>query len=293
MLTIAAAAWEAELLPALGGAIGALRYAGQDVLRPTPDGATDPLDSACFPLVPYANRIAGGRFAFDGRDDHAAAQFRRASAQPARAWLAARVGSGSRRASDRARLRHRHDGGGGLAVALSCRAVVRARRDGLSVALSLANESRAPMPAGPRPASLFPRLAADGAALRCRARLACAIRRSLPTHDADADHFGDWRGGAVIAGTDLVDNAYERWDGNASLDQGDRTIRLVAEGARDLHLCIPAGGSFCCVEPVTHLPDAFNRPGGLFDVLPAGGSMTLTMRISVETGGRSSEITSG
>ena len=41
---------------------------GVDLLRRAPDGADDPLAMASFPLVPYANRIAQGRFAFDGAD---------------------------------------------------------------------------------------------------------------------------------------------------------------------------------------------------------------------------------
>lgn len=283
MLKLAAAGWEAVLLPVLGGAIGALRYAGQDVLRPTPDDATDPLDSACFPLVPYANRIAGGRFAFDGRIVTLPRNF---GEHPHslhglgwhRAW---EVLEG---ASDRARIRHRHDGGGGWPWRYRAEQLFVLGVDGLNVTLSVANESEAPMPAG---LGLHPyfRVSPRTVLRFGSGRVWLADPAQLPTHDADADHFGDWHGGAVMAGRDLVDNAYERWDGNASLDGGDRTIRLVAEGARDLHLCIPVGGSFCCVEPVTHLPDAFNRPGGLFDVLPAGGSMTLRMRISVETGG--------
>ena len=61
-----------------------------------------------------------------------------------------------------------------------------------------------------------------------------------------------------------------------------RSSACRAEGARDLHLYHPAGESFCCLEPVSHLPDAFNRPEGVFDVVPAGGSLALTIRIGVE-----------
>ncbi len=64
---LAAGEWRATLRPEIGGSIASLSVAGLDVLRPMPDAATDPLHSACFPLVPYANRIRGGRFAFGGR----------------------------------------------------------------------------------------------------------------------------------------------------------------------------------------------------------------------------------
>ena len=53
--------------PALGGAVLSLRRGEEDLLRPTPAGAADVLQTACFPLVPFANRIAQGRFAWGGR----------------------------------------------------------------------------------------------------------------------------------------------------------------------------------------------------------------------------------
>ena len=58
--------WEAGLLPSLGGAIAYLTRDGRDVLRRAPEGVDDPLATGCFPLVPYANRIAHGRFSFAG-----------------------------------------------------------------------------------------------------------------------------------------------------------------------------------------------------------------------------------
>ncbi|CAN5706558.1 hypothetical protein BH11PSE6_BH11PSE6_00450 [soil metagenome] len=112
MVTLAGAGWELDLLPALGGAIGALRFQGTDILRPTADSTTDPLQSACFPLVPYANRIAGGRFSFGGRDIRLPLNF---GDHPntlhgfgwQRPWDVVEV------APDRARLTQVHDGGDG------------------------------------------------------------------------------------------------------------------------------------------------------------------------------------
>ena len=53
--------------PQRGGAIREFSCDGRDVLRPTPESAgDDPLDMACFPMVPFVNRIADGRFDFGG-----------------------------------------------------------------------------------------------------------------------------------------------------------------------------------------------------------------------------------
>lgn len=61
-----------ELLPALGGAIS--RYASRvgdrtiDWLRPARANIADPEMAACFPLVPFSNRVRQGRFLFRGRE---------------------------------------------------------------------------------------------------------------------------------------------------------------------------------------------------------------------------------
>src|SRR5258708_40196566 len=58
----------AEVWPEHGGAIASFRYGPRALLRPT--GRQQrylPTDLASFPLVPYSNRIANGRFQFAGR----------------------------------------------------------------------------------------------------------------------------------------------------------------------------------------------------------------------------------
>ena len=68
MIELRHGGWRLELRPEVGGSIGALSRDGADILRRMPDGSTDVLEAACFPLTPYANRIAGGVFAFEGRE---------------------------------------------------------------------------------------------------------------------------------------------------------------------------------------------------------------------------------
>jgi len=56
------------LAPHVGGSIRELTWRGEHVLRPASAGATDdPFEMACFPMVPFANRIARGCFDFDGQ----------------------------------------------------------------------------------------------------------------------------------------------------------------------------------------------------------------------------------
>lgn len=280
MIELSGAGWALTLLPALGGAIGALRHKGTDILRPTADDAIDPLQSACFPLVPYANRIAGGRFSFGGRAVALPLNF---GDHPntlhgfgwQRAWDVVEAGP------DRARLAHVHDGGGGWPWRYRAEQLFELGEHGLRVTLTLANAAREPMPAG---IGLHPYFAIHAGTRLClnAARVWLTDGDQIPSEAVAAGHFGDWAAGASISDAGFIDHSYEGWDGLATLDRGDRIVRLTAEGARDLHLFHPEGESFCCLEPVSHLPDAFNRPDAVFDLLPPGGSLALTIRIAVE-----------
>ncbi|MEI9904806.1 MAG: hypothetical protein WDN06_13180 [Asticcacaulis sp.] len=55
-----------DIHPDIGGALWRFTHKGRDVMRPTPDGATDALATASFPLVPFANRIRNGEFVLEG-----------------------------------------------------------------------------------------------------------------------------------------------------------------------------------------------------------------------------------
>src|SRR5438552_19144770 len=61
---------QVELAPATGGALAGFTYRGVDVLRPTPADVRaegNVRGHACYPLVPYSNRIANARLTLDGR----------------------------------------------------------------------------------------------------------------------------------------------------------------------------------------------------------------------------------
>lgn len=65
--------WQVGLLPSTGGCVAyaRVRIAGEwvDLLRPTPEDELDDCwSTASFPLVPWSNRIADGRFMWAGRE---------------------------------------------------------------------------------------------------------------------------------------------------------------------------------------------------------------------------------
>src|SRR5882757_397891 len=71
-VTLAAGKLRVELSPSIGGAILAFEWVGpgsaRSILRKCHSPLGKVLDAACFPLVPFVNRIRGGRFAFRGRE---------------------------------------------------------------------------------------------------------------------------------------------------------------------------------------------------------------------------------
>lgn len=72
-LVLGDGALEAELVPAIGGSVAGLRWRGVDLMRRLSDAdrdAANVLGVAMFPMVPYANRIAGNAFDFGGRRWH-------------------------------------------------------------------------------------------------------------------------------------------------------------------------------------------------------------------------------
>lgn len=268
--------WALELLPALGGAIGALRHEGHDVLRPTPEGARDALETGCFPLVPYANRIAYGQFEFAGHTHQLPLNF---GDHPhslhglgwQTEWTVAETGV------DHITLAHVHGGGAGWPWAYRAAQRFALAPGEARVELSLTNAGEVPMPAGLGLHPYFPCDAETCLTFKAE-RVWLADETMLPIEAAAAGAFGDWSASAPVAGATLIDNAYDGWDGAARVGQGWGEIELHGEGAHVLHIYRPPDAGFFCAEPVGHLPDAINRGG--MAVLQPGETRTLAMTLS-------------
>ncbi|TPE62647.1 aldose 1-epimerase [Sandaracinobacter neustonicus] len=276
MRPLAADGWELTLLPELGGSIGSLSHKGRDILRPTPPGATDPLQTACFPLLPYVNRIAQRSFNFGGRRWLLSANF---GDHPHslhgvgwhRAWEVTHATAAS------ATLSLKHPGGNGWPWPFHAEQRFALLPDGLSASLSIRNLADEPVPAGLGFHPYFPRFPDS----RLQANLSAAWTADatqLPLARVPADHFGNWAEGDSLTRPSLVDNAHEGWTGPARISGGGGLSTLLsATGADGLHLYIPPGEDFFCAEPVTHLPDAINREG--MDLLAPGQTLSIEMRI--------------
>ena len=278
MIAFAAQDWSAELRPEIGGSLASLRYRGVDVLRPMPEGSADPLQSACFPLAPWCNRIAEAHFGFAGRE---IALQRNFPPEPhslhGLSWH--RPWSVESQAENKCVLADDYDGSGLWPWAYGVRQRIRLGPKGCAITLVLTNHSDEPMPSGiglhpyfrRRPETHL-RFVADHVLLSDGGLLPTGI-------GAPADHFGDFARGATLP-PQTVDHCFVRWGGEASLRDDLGEIAIAADGAPDLHLYAPADGSALCLEPVSHTPDAPNRAPAEMIILPPGCSASMTMRIS-------------
>jgi aldose 1-epimerase len=280
------------LSPAVGGAIARFwleRMTGSavDLLRATPDAALarrDPWATACFPLVPWSNRIREGCFAFGGRtvslppnrppDRHTIhghgfqAGWTVVDLDPALAVL---------------EYAHAPDAWPWAYRAVQRVALTPVR---LELELTLTNEDDAPMPAGLGWHPYFPRTPETTLTARVRglwltdAEL-LPLTRVAPPSDRDP-------GRGLAVDRVALDNAFVGWDGQAVVAWPERRawLGLAAGGPLGtLVVYTPPGESFFCAEPVSHVADAFNlAAAGLTDTgmltLAPGESVRATLTLT-------------
>jgi len=274
-------AWRLDVAPHLGASIARLTWRGRDVLRPMPVGSSDVLEAGCFPLVPYANRIADGRFTFGGREVQLSVLSNFAPhALHGDGWL--RPWQALDRDDGTVALIYRHapDAWPWAYEAVQTFAL---SDDGLQVDLSLTNTGDEAMPAGLGLHPYFP--VNDRTRLTLSAPFVWALAEGqIPTALFPAESVFGWADGPRVVDAPFVDHCYVDWGGEARLSDGERVTTVTASAnAGWAHVYAP-GEAFCCVEPVTHRPDALHAPEGEVSglvVLQPGESMSMSMRIAV------------
>jgi aldose 1-epimerase len=288
-----------ELAPAVGGAIAAFTLGGADILRPTPRDARDAADVrrfACYPLVPYSNRIADARLAFGLRQHPLARNFGNAAHSIhgvgwQRAWTIVDATS----ASAQVALAHEAGDAGGwpwpFRVAQTFALAAQADGALLSVRLAIENAGTEPFPFGlgwhpffPKDADTTLGFAAAGVWENDTTQLPVA-RIGVPAR---------WRFDPPRAlGALALDHVFESATARATIawPARRRAADIEADGALDRRVVyVPEGRDFLAFEPVSHMTDAFNRaargePRTGTRVLPPGATFSCTMRIVARTTG--------
>ena len=279
---------ELTLSPSVGGAISSFRWisggARSAILRDSHTPLENVLDAACFPLVPYCNRIRGGSFTFRDREVRLAPNMAGdASPLHGQGWLGEwRVES---KTDAEAVLVFEHESGE-WPWAYAARQSFALDAGGLDLRLSCRNESADPMPCGLGFHPYFP----CGAATRIETDVAevwTVDENVLPVARMPAE--GRYAiGDDPVCGRDL-DNGYGGWSGRTLLTDPDwpYEMALSSPDARFFQLYSPRQGGIFVAEPVTHANAALNEPEGDWPslglrILEPGEEMTLEARIAIE-----------
>jgi aldose 1-epimerase len=284
VVTLEAGALSAGLVPEIGGSLAWFRFDGIEVMRALTverQRARDVLGTAMFPMVPYANRIAGNAFDFGGRT------WRFSANNPPERFNVHGTGWRLPWAA------HRRDGGVTMSLlhdAPDEPYSYEATQDfgltpgELRVALRLTNRGPVAMPFG---MGLHPWFNRDpDTQLRFAARdfylegpEGIATERLATPPELD-----------FAAGRRLPDswrnNDYGGWDGAAEIRWPGRGVGLaITADALFGHLMLYADPAkpFFCLEPQSNAPTAFNRLGAPEEtamgavILPPGETMTGTI----------------
>ena len=267
-----------SLAPQQGGAVRAFEWGGHQVLRPTPvTVGDDPFEMACFPMVPYVNRIAHGRFEFGGRTVRIERNW---SADPhpihGQAWC--RPWSITTATPSSAVLSF-EGGADEWPWPYRCEQRFVLDEEGLSIELELENLSVTPMPAMLGLHPYFP----DPAHASMRARLPRVWRtdaNSLLVEPIDTPAKWAFEPRRPVGAANL-DHCFANWNGLVVLEWPDRHVTLRAERCSFLQVYTPAGRSFFCIEPQTAPPGALERGAGEAAVLAPGERLSMQMRLSL------------
>ena len=282
MLLLEGGGWAASLLPDAGGAVASLAFRGRDALAPLPLGA-DPNSSfrGAFVMAPWANRLDRGLLPVAGIE-HRLPINRREDDTAIHGLARDRPWAVQHAAPSRAVLAQEFDGGDlGLPWRYSARLeLCLDETAGAVVALGLTNRAPLPFPFGIGWHPFF--LRPPGTRLRFRAAALfardarCLPVAEQPTTGVDGDE----------AAYEGLDTHFAGWDGVAEIARPDLRLLMTASGAwaGNLQVFAPAGGDVLCVEPVSHVPDAPNRPAfagrGPMAVLPPGGALSARLAIA-------------
>jgi aldose 1-epimerase len=226
----------------------------------------NPLGMACFPLIPFSNRVRNARFVLRGRTIDLPRNFPpEPHALHGDGWQSEwRVTH--KDASSAELVLDRSNGEYPIPYRATQRVVLNP--DGLCVDLSLVNAGDEPHPLGIGLHPYFP-MTADCRATANLPELWLVDGEFMPTERVKTPTKWNFSGGRLLNGSDLA-NTFCQWDGTAVLEwpAEQRRMTIVAsDSMRYVVMFTPSGQDFFCVEPASNAVDAFNLgAGGVPDV---------------------------
>lgn len=264
--------------PEVGGAVAGFTVDGRDVLRPMAPGADDALLTASFPLVPFCNRIPNGRFEWRGASVTLPPNLKGhphpLHGQGWRApWAVERAEAGQ------ALLVFDHPAGDWPWAYRAEQAFVLSEM-GFRATLTVINTGEEDMPAGLGFHPYFP--VRPGERLTARNDGVWLIDEDvLPTIHRAGPWRPDWTTGAPVAGNALIDHCFTGWNQRAALSAPGRpdTVITASPDCHWLHVYVPPGEGYYCVEPCASRPNPFGDGEAGMVTLRPGERRSIWMEI--------------
>jgi aldose 1-epimerase len=276
-----------HLVPELGGGIAAWNWKSPQgwapLLRPWDGISEDRYALACFPLVPWSNRITQGGFEHAGIF-HPVRPNRADEAYPIHGdgWL--QQWHVAAQTQDSIQLALESHAFAGNPYEYLCTQNFKLLPQGLTIALTVTHTGQGSMPYG---LGLHPYFLRNGATrLRSKASgVWLSGTDPIPTsHTNVLPPTWDYNEPAPLSGP-LIDNCFTGWDGVSVIEYPDRgwsiTLSMADSSGYSL-MYRPPGLDYFCLEPITHPIDAFHMPErpGLVS-LSTGQSLRLTTTLTV------------
>ncbi|MGF6841366.1 aldose 1-epimerase [Paraburkholderia youngii] len=290
-ITLANSQLRLDVAPTLGGGVTRFDWRDDGALTPifrrcSQVGVdTEPNQLACYPLLPYSNRIGGGHFSVGGRRVEVP---RNRAEEPlpihGDGWLAQWEVLDAGREHVRLAL-ERSEG-----KPYAFRATQTYTLDGptLVIALEIENAGRETLPFGLGVHPFFVR-DADTELSAAAGGLWLSGDDWLPVRHVPAPPA--WQFGVAYPLPEtIVNHAFTGWSGQAAVVWPKRRLSLNIAADTDYYvLYTPPGEDFFCFEPVDHPINAMNLAGGASEngmtLLKRGERLTRTFRFTVERTG--------
>ena len=249
-----------ELLPQLGGSIGAWTVDGQQMLRTANAvsiAARDPFGMGSFPLVPYSNRIGNATFEWDGKIHTLARNFLPETNAIhgvgfERSW---QVQGGT---SDSILLKLLHQPDAGWPWPFEARQRITIAERELTLDLTAINLASRPVPLAFGHHPYFPQ---RGATLMFRARGVWMVGDDgLPSERVKTAGAFDFSRPTPVEGC-AIDHCFTGWTGPACISWLEKPYALEIAASWTLPCAvvyIKQGAEGFCFEPVPHINNALN-----------------------------------
>ncbi len=287
LVTLSAGALELCVNPSTGGSISSLDWLENNarfaVLRNCNSSYENVLEAASFPLVPFVNRIRGGRFTFRGREIRLAPNMPGdPSPLHGQGWLG--PWKLEHQGRSKASLSFDH-GAGEWPWAYRAEQHFALDETGLTLVLTCRNLSDEAMPCGLGQHPYFN--CGPGTRIDTQVTHAWTIdAHVLPVEKVTASGRFDLTDRAVC-GQDL-DHGFGGWGGSARMRDPawPFDLEMASPDARFFQLYSPASGGIFVAEPVSHANAALNAPedqwrGLGMKMLEPGEEMRLEMLLQV------------